>query len=253
MNQAEYETMYRLETHYWWFVARRQLVTSLVNQQIADTKGARILDVGCGTGATRDALTIYGEVFGADMSEEALSFSRSRGGGPLTRSRIERLSFIDGCFDLITALDVLEHADDDLASMDELYRALRPGGLLIVTVPAYGFLWSEHDEALHHRRRYAAYELRNKLTRVGFEIERLSFFITFLFFPILAMRFVQNIFKKSVEPKTSHIILPDWLNNALIGLLAIERWLLRYINLPFGVTIVCLARKPELSAPDLIF
>src|SRR5215472_12984960 len=190
MNQAEYETMYRLETYYWWFVARRQLVTGLVREQIADPKRSRILDVGCGTGANREALTSYGAVFGADLSAEALSFSRSRADGPLTRSRIERLSFIDGCFDLITALDVLEHADDDLSSMDELYRALRPGGLLIVTVPAYGFLWSEHDEALHHRRRYAASELRNKLSRVGFEIERISYFITFLFFPILLMRFI---------------------------------------------------------------
>ena len=245
MNHAEYETMYRLESHYWWFVARRQLVTDIVTEHVQSGRNsARILDVGCGTGATREALASCGTIFGADMSAEALAFTRSRSEGPLARSRVERLSFVDGCFDLVTALDVLEHADDDLASMKELFRALRPGGLLVITVPAFGFLWSEHDEALHHRRRYSAHELRNKLTRVGFDIERLSFFITFLFFPILLMRFAQNIFKKSVEPKTSHIILPEWINNGLIGLLAIERWLLKYINLPFGVTIVCLARKP---------
>ncbi|MBL8148291.1 MAG: methyltransferase domain-containing protein, partial [Blastocatellia bacterium] len=146
---------------------------------------------------------------------------------------------------IITALDVLEHVDDDLAAMSELYRVCKPGGMLLVTVPAYGFLWSEHDEALHHRRRYAAHELRNKLLLSGFEIERCSYFITLLFFPILFIRIVQGIFKHSTHPKTSHIHLPEIFNQMLITLLAFEQWLYNYINLPFGVSIVCVARKPQ--------
>src|SRR6185503_3013024 len=102
----------------------------------------------------------------------------------------------------------------------------------LVTVPAYGFLWSEHDEALHHRRRYAAHELRNKLTLAGFEIERCSYFITALFFPILLVRILQGIFKHSTHPKTSHIELPPSVNRLLIMLLAVEQWLFKYINLP---------------------
>ena len=113
----------------------------------------------------------------------------------------------------------------------------------MITVPAYGFLWSEHDEALHHRRRYAASELRNKLTNAGFEVERITYYITFLFLPILFVRFVQSISKKSVRAKTSHIILPGWLNSLLIAILGFERVLLRRMNFPFGVSIVCLARK----------
>jgi SAM-dependent methyltransferase len=145
---------------------------------------------------------------------------------------------------LITALDVLEHIDNDLAAMQELYRICKPGGRLLVTVPAYGFLWSEHDEALHHRRRYAAYELRNKLTLAGFQIERCSYFIMLLFLPILIIRVIQGIFKHSTSPRTSHIQLPKIINQTLIWLLAIEKWLVRYINLPLGVSIVCLAQKP---------
>jgi hypothetical protein len=119
----------------------------------------------------------------------------------------------------------------------------REGGVLVITVPAYGFLWSEHDEALHHRRRYAASELRNKLTNAGFTVERITYYITTLFFPILFMRFVQSVSKKSIHAKTSHVILPGWINSLLIAILGFERVLLRWMNFPFGVSIVCLARR----------
>jgi SAM-dependent methyltransferase len=189
-------------------------------------------------------LSKCGETFSSDASEEALRFSKSRGTTGLVRSDLESLPFGASTFDVITALDVLEHVDNDLAAMDELARVTREGGVLVITVPAYGFLWSEHDEALHHRRRYAASELRNKLTNAGFEIERITYYITFLFFPILFMRFAQSLSKKSIHAKTSHVILPGWLNSFLIGILAFERVLLRWMNFPFGVSIVCLARKP---------
>jgi hypothetical protein len=107
----------------------------------------------------------------------------------------------------VTALDVLEHTDDDLLSLREMGRVIKPAGLLLITVPAYGFLWSEHDEALKHRRRYTAHELRNKLTVSGFEVVRTSYFITTLFFPILALRIWQGLRKRSTRPKTALEIL----------------------------------------------
>ncbi|HLG18014.1 MAG TPA: class I SAM-dependent methyltransferase [Blastocatellia bacterium] len=242
MNVSEYEEMYKLETFYWWFVARRKLLASII-KEISASGPSSILDVGCGTGINYSVLSKFGDAVSSDASEEAVEFSRRRGVTSLVRSRVESLSFASSSFDVITALDVLEHIDNDLAALEELRRIMKDRGLLVITVPAYGFLWSEHDEALHHRRRYAASELRNKLTRAGFEVERITYFITFLFFPILIMRFFNSLFKKSVHPKTSHIILPAWLNRLLIWVLDFERVLLNWINFPFGVSLVCLARK----------
>ena len=243
MNRSEYAEMYNLESFYWWFVARRQLLEALIKDVAREFTEPIMLDVGCGTGINYSVMSRYGTAVSTDFSEEALKFSKTRGVLDLVLSRIETLPFSHASFDVITALDVLEHVDDDLEALDELRRIMKENALLIITVPAYGFLWSEHDEALHHRRRYAASELRNKLTRAEFEVERISYYITFLFFPILLMRFLQSIFKKSVQAKTSHIILPRWLNSFLIWILAFERFLLRWGNFPFGVSLVCLARK----------
>lgn len=247
METSEYGEMYQLESFYWWFVARRRLLDSIVKELALDIENPVVLDVGCGTGMNYQVLSPLGETFCIDVSESAILYSRRRGLTLLARSSVDRLAFVDASFDLVTALDVLEHIDEDVVALRELRRVMKRGGLLMITVPAYGFLWSEHDEALHHRRRYAAYELRNKLVRAGFEVERITFYITSLFFPILAMRILQNIFKRSVQPKTSHIILPKWLNSFLIAILGLERRLLRLINLPFGVSIVCLARKPAVG------
>lgn len=245
MNLAEYAEMYSLESFYWWFVARRELLEAIIKETATRFDSPAMLDVGCGTGINYSVLSKFGRTFSTDQSEEALRFSRDRGNSKLVRSHVERLPFLSESFDLVTALDMLEHVDNDLAALDELHRVMKDDGLLIITVPAYGFLWSEHDEALHHKRRYAASELRNKLTRCGYRVERVTYYITLLFFPILFVRFAQSVFKKSIEPRTSHIILPGWLNSLLIAILAFERFLLRWINFPFGVSIVCLARKAE--------
>lgn len=244
METSEYGEMYQLESFYWWFVARRRLLASIAKDLTLGTASPMVLDVGCGTGMNYEVLSPLGETFCSDVSESAILYSKSRGLPLLARSSAAQLAFADGSFDVVTALDVLEHIDDDLGALGELRRVMKSGGVLVITVPAYGFLWSEHDEALHHRRRYAAYELRNKLLRAGFDVERITFYITLLFFPILAMRILQNIFKRSVQPKTSHIILPKWLNSFLIAILELERRLLKIINFPFGVSLVCLARKP---------
>jgi SAM-dependent methyltransferase len=249
MNVAEYAEMYKLETFYWWFVSRRQLLNDFVRDAARSFARPAILDVGCGTGINHSVLSKYGMTVCTDPSHEAVTFSRSRGIGELAQSQLETLPFPAATFDIVTALDVLEHVDDDMRAMREILRVTKDGGVLLVTVPAYGFLWSEHDEALHHRRRYAASELRNKLTNAGFEVERITYYMSLLFFPILFIRFLQSLTKRSIEAKTSHIILPGWLNSTLIGILSFERGLLRVMNLPFGVSIVCTARKLPAGRP----
>lgn len=245
MYEHEYEAMFGLEDVYWWFIARRQLAVEILRRELASRPDARILDVGCGTGSNLSAFAELGRATGIDASPDALAYCRKRGVETVSLAEIERLPFADATFDVVTAMDVLEHTDDDLEALEELRRVCKPGGLLLATVPAYGFLWSEHDEALKHRRRYTAHELRNKLTVTDFAVERTSYFITTLFVPILLMRIHQGLFKKSTHPQTSIQVLPPWLNRTLVGLLSIERRVFRSINLPFGVSIVAQARPAE--------
>ena len=242
MYEHEYDAMYRLENSYWWFVARRTLAVELLADEVAGRNAARILDVGCGTGANASAFAQVARTTGIDTSAEALRFCQTRGVRTVARSPVEALPFAGHAFDVVTALDVLEHTDDDLHSLREIHRVTKPGGLVLITVPAYGFLWSEHDEALKHRRRYTAHELRNKLVHSGFEVVRTSYFIWALFLPILAVRIWQGLRKDSTRPQTSVQMLPRWLNASLVGLLGLERRLFRRMNLPFGVSIGALAR-----------
>lgn len=248
MNTAEYKTMYELESFYWWHVARRKLLADLITELGRPVEKTTLLDVGCGTGLNHSVLSRFGEAYGVDMSPEALAFSHARGVTNIVLSTVENMDFPDERFDVVTALDMLEHTDHDAPALKELWRVTKPGGSVIITVPAYGFLWSEHDEALHHRRRYTAHELRNKLTNAGFVVQRSSYFITMMFFPIFFLRIMQNLTKKSLEAKTSHVMLPKWLNWSLIKMLDIERLYIRWSNLPFGVTVLAVATKPAQAA-----
>jgi SAM-dependent methyltransferase len=242
MYEHEYSAMYHLEDTYWWYLARRSLTMELLKDEVHGRNSVRILDVGCGTGANMNAFCSVAPTIGIDTSMDAVHFCRSRGLKTVVLSPVEELPFGCGTFDVVTALDVLEHTDDDLACLREIRRVSKQQGLVLITVPAYGFLWSEHDEALKHRRRYTAHELRNKLAVSGFNVVRTSYFISTLFFPILALRIWQGLRKDSTHPKTSIYELPKWINSTLVGLLALEQKVFQRVNLPFGVSIVALAR-----------
>jgi ubiquinone/menaquinone biosynthesis C-methylase UbiE len=236
--------MFEMEETYWWFVARRRLVCELIDGLAMPAK-TRLLDVGCGTGANLKAFDESFERVGIDVSRAALGFCQQRGLDSLVQAKIEQSGLDQGTFDLITALDVLEHVDDDMVALRELWRVSKPGGFLLITVPAFGFLWSEHDEALHHRRRYTIAELQSKLASAGFTATRISYFLATLFLPILVARTIQNITKKRVEPQATHVILPTWLNSLIVRVLDWERRILQATwRMPFGVSIVALAQKP---------
>jgi len=245
MYEHEYDAMYRLEDSYWWYVARRALAVELLNEEVVGREAPLILDVGCGTGANISDFARLTSTIGIDTSIDALHFCQSRGITAVALSPLEVLPFGCSSFDIVTALDVLEHTDDDLHCLREIHRVSKKKGLVLITVPAYGFLWSEHDEALKHRRRYTAHELRNKLALTGFDVVRTSYFISTLFFPILVLRIWQGLRKSSTHPRTSVYVLPRWINSALVNLLALERKLFQRINIPFGVSIVALARPVD--------
>ncbi len=195
MRPSELAKMFELEDTYWWFVARRELVFLLLRHRFRPPVDRRpvLLDIGCGTGATLGGLAAFGDVTGVDFSLDALRFCRQRGQRTLVRARGEVLPFAEGAADVITALDLLEHIPDDAAAAKEFARVLRPGGLLIITVPACPMLWSEHDEALDHLRRYRGPELRRLLEQAGLTLERFSPCITFLLLPIAVLRILQRL------------------------------------------------------------
>lgn len=247
MKHEEYERMYRFEDTYWWFVARRHLIVSLLDAHYPRCGGRRILDVGCGTGAMLDELAPFGDVTGADFAPEALGFCRTRGSEyPLTRADIRRLPFTSESFDIVTAMDIIEHIDDDKAACVEIYRVLKPGGRLFVTVPAFPSLWSEHDEALYHHRRYTVPHLKDLLQRVGFAVPKISYTVTALFPAIWLYRQISNLLPKrraAGEKQANLVHFAGPVNAALLSLSEWETRLVHRLSLPFGVTVVCMAEK----------
>ena len=249
MKHEEYERMYRFEDTYWWFIARRHLITSLLETHYARDGHLQILDIGCGTGAMLDDLKPFGDVVGADFSPEALQFCVTRGvKSPLARADVRRLPFADNSFDVVTAMDIIEHIDDDKAASAEICRVLKPGGRLFVTVPAFAALWSEHDEALHHFRRYTVPHLKDLFQRAGLTVDKISYTVTALFPAILVYRLLSNWLpkKREVGEKKANLVkVSGTVNSALLTLSQLETKLLHRLNLPFGVTVVSVARKGD--------
>ena len=202
------------------------------------------MDVGCGSGRNMLMLSSHTDtVMGFDRSPAALALAAERG-FPVARGDGQSIPLADSSVSLLCAFDVLEHLDDDMRALTEFNRVIEPGGFLLVTVPAYRFLWSEHDEALMHRRRYSASELHVKLTHSRFLVLKRSYAVFFPFFPIVLYRLFRGLFPKDpFAPRASHILLPAFANNILVTLLKIEAWMMGRVNLPWGTSIVILAQK----------
>jgi SAM-dependent methyltransferase len=243
MQQHTYSIMYEVEETHWWFVGRRRIISSFLEKICRDmaTARPRILDVGCGTGANLELLGKYGEAEGVDVSEEALSFCRARGLDKVHHGEAERLPFADASFDLVTGLDVVEHLDDDVAGLKEMYRVLKPQGRALLFVPAFMFLWGVQDDISHHRRRYTIPDLRKAVEAAGFEVERTTYANLSFFAPILAGRALMKV--TGFKPASENNINVSALNGILGRVLGAESFFLRRMNFPFGVSALCVARK----------
>jgi SAM-dependent methyltransferase len=243
MMEHTYPILFRLEQSHWWHVGRRKILAAFVEEicrNVTDRR-PRILDVGCGTGANLLMLSKYGDAEGVDISEDALAFCRERGLDKVKLGAAEELPYDDGTFDLVTAFDVVEHIDDDLAGLSEMWRVLRPGGRVLLFVPTFMFLWGLQDEVSHHRRRYRLPELRRVLEQAGFEIERTTYANITFFVPILLIRKLMRL--TGMNAASENNINVTAFNGILGGLLGAESSILRFMNLPFGVSGLCVARK----------
>src|SRR5690349_2640084 len=243
MKEHTYPIMFRVEQSHWWYTGRRKILTVFVAdicRRVTDRR-PRILDVGCGTGANLLMLSQYGDAEGVDISDDALAFCRERGLDQVRKGAGEQLPYDDSTFDLVTAFDVVEHMDDDLAGLREMYRVLRPGGHALLFVPTFMFLWGVQDEVSHHRRRYRLSELRRVLEKAGFEIERSTYANITFFLPILLVRKLMSL--TGIKTDTENNINVSALNGVFGALFGAESAVLRYMNLPFGVSGLCVAKK----------
>ncbi len=236
-----------VDEHHWWYRGRRRVILAEL-ERLPLPAGASVLDAGCGSGRTLQELTRFGEVTGIELDPDAAGLARSRGHGEVRVGRLEELPWEDGSFDLITCLDVIEHTADDRLTLRELRRVTRPGGFLLVTVPAYQALWSLHDEANHHYRRYGRRSLRSAAQDAGWSVQRVTSFNSLLLAPAAAVRLAQRRVGTHRGYTNDLALGPAWLNDVLERPLALEaRWLARGGTLPAGLSLLAVLANPRTS------
>lgn len=250
MRADHYDAHYALERSHWWFTARRSIVLTLLERELraeaALARPLKLLDVGCGTGGMLPYLAKYGTVVGVEPAPVAVEYAARQPFDVRLGGLPAELPFDTGeKFDVITLLDVLEHVEADLEALVNLRKLLQPGGRLLITVPAFQFLWSGHDVINEHKRRYRRDELVGKLTATGFHVRLISYCNFALFLPIAAVRLVKRQFREHDEQNPSLGIVPKPVNTLLHRLFASERHVIPRLPLPFGVSLIAVASVQE--------
>ncbi len=248
MEIEEYETMFRMEEEHWWYLGLHRLVMQFL------AGGRRsgpltILDAGCGTGKLMERFITYGyEVIGIDCHQEAMRFSCKRGVGPLVRGSVSDMPFRPDMFDMVVSLDVLYSLEpsEAIEALAEMRRVLKPGGDLILNLPAFEFLYSTHDIAVHTRHRYTRSEIRTALECLGFSLELITYRNALLFLPAALVRIIRRYKSETGHRVRSDLALPPRLVNKILSMaLSLENSLFAGgMSLPAGLSVFCLARKP---------
>lgn len=246
MKTVEYAIMHDIEQSYWWFVGKQFLIRSILEGSFScDPAIDRMLDIGCGTGAVLKPLEDFGTAYGVELSADAIQFLKMRDSNLVVRSDVSRsIPFKDDAFSVITCLDVLEHLDDELTLLNEMMRVCKPGGHIILTVPALNALWSPHDAALRHKRRYTKKELLEKVRPLNASVIKKSYYNTALILPILAMRKLKPLLPEEQSMQSDFFIpIPRWINAFLTFVFVTEIRLLKRLDFPLGVSLLLIMRK----------
>lgn len=242
MERQIYDRMRVLEQTHWWFTARRDILAAEI-ARLPMPKPARILEVGCGTGGNLELLKTFGEVRAIEPDTESRAYAADRSGVPVDGGLLpDGLPDLGGPFDLVAAFDVIEHVDDDAGAVAALGRLLKPGGFLISTVPAYAWLWSEHDAQHHHKRRYTLAAYRRLFEAAGLKVRRATHFNSVLFPPIAAVRLAKSA--AGIKGGDDEAMPPAPLNGLLRSLFGAEKAILKVTDIPFGVSILLVAERP---------
>jgi len=242
VERVVFERMAEQDQHHWWFVARRRILAEVIRRVVVPRRGARVLEVGCGTGHNLEMLGQFGKLDACELDAIARGMASDRLGRPVLEARLPDLSmFGGGSYDLVALLDVLEHVPDDMGSLKEIRKLLRPGGVLLLTVPANKWMWSAHDVAHHHFRRYTKRELACLLSEAGYEIQLHSYFNSLLFPAIAAAR----VFGKLRGRDSADDAIPSArMNTILERLFGFEAGLVGRVPMPFGVSLIAVVRRP---------
>lgn len=245
MNLELYEKMYQLEKNNWWFRGRRKIFLNFLNKIDGERKQRRILDVGCGTGIMLNYLAQYGQVEGIDISRRAIAFCRARELTYIHLGDAQKLPFQNNSFDIVTAFDTLEHVKSDRLALKEFYRVLRPGGFILITVPALPLIWSSHDIAHRHFRRYNQSDIKKKVEEAKLKPARITYINSLLFLPAFLFRLSIGFFNKLgiFKGHTDLVGMPRLINSLLDQIFSLEANLLKFVNFPLGITLLVQAEK----------
>lgn len=242
MERIVYDRMQALEERHWWFQGRRRVIGGVL-EGLALRPDARILEVGCGSGGNLGLLKGFGTVEAMEPDPDSRDHvARHRGLTPVEGRLPGPLPFEAGSFDMICAFDVLEHVDEDQASVTALAALLKPGGVMLATVPAYSWMWSAHDESHHHKRRYRRDDFRTLFDRSGLAVEKATYFNTILFPVAVAVRGLKRLL--GLKGEDDRLPSPV-INRALTGAFGLEAGLVQRGALPFGLSILVVARRPK--------
>ena len=246
MNADEYARLADVDQEHWFYRGKREIVRHWIQRFRPLDPEDLLIDAGCGTGILATEMTSQCRVVAVDDHEESLALTRPRvlsAGGEVLRSDLSSIPLDDGCASAITALDVLEHLDDDDAAVREFSRLLEPGGLLVVTVPALMILWSDWDETLHHRRRYDRKGLLRALSQPGLEILRCTYFNTLAFFGIAAIRSWRKVRPPQPGALRAEDRIPGRLANTALRKALVWPARIDALHPPFGVSLLGIARR----------
>jgi SAM-dependent methyltransferase len=238
MERVVYEQMAQLDQRHWWYRARREVIAALIRRRAAPPKGARILEIGCGTGHNLAMLSGFGHVEAVELDEEARSLAEQRLGRAVMGAPLPELAGVPDDYDLIGAFDVIEHIDDDHAAIAAIAERLKPGGKLVITVPAHPWMWSAHDVVNHHKRRYSKAALKRLVDGSPLRLDAIGYFNSLLFPLAVAQRTASKL---SGRDNADVTLPPAPLNAALERAFAAERHLIGRVPLPPGLSLFAVA------------
>ncbi|AJP73076.1 class I SAM-dependent methyltransferase [Sphingomonas hengshuiensis] len=239
MDRVVYDRMAAHDTTHWWYRARREILSDYLERWGGLPQGARILEIGCGTGHNLPMLAQFGEVDAIEIDETARTFASERLGKPVGSSPLPELTGVEpGSYDLVAVLDVVEHVEDDVAALKAMATALKPGGKILITVPAHQWMWSAHDVVNHHKRRYSKATLVAALDKAGLAHRKLGWFNSLLFPAAVAARIAGKLTGKDDSDDSPP---PRALNAVFEKIFGLERHLVGRVPLPPGLSLIVLA------------